>query len=500
MAINPIEVITRTRSRIARLAAISAALYFIAPAITAAAMGAMLPAIGDLTWDRFGYVLRPETMDWARIGLFAVAGIILGAGVVLAWLAWRASSDFIGAAEQIDRKLKAHEQVVTLADLAAPDAPDAVRARRSSLFPMLWRNVIGLLAAFDPRREFALELGRPLARSSAFAAAIAVALGIAMLALVEPPTPLMRTVMRLRDLADKIDQSAATEEDHALAQAVRKVASDLLKPKLPPEEKQKEIENVMRQVDQREAASKQQPGQQSSAAAGSSSGNGASQKGTGQGQGAGQGNAQKQNGQGQGKGEGPGGKKQDGKKEPNNIELRNELAKAEAQVQTEEQTPNQTGAKPSPAEKTGSALQPGTEPNKKGGNEKQMNQKGTAPMPVPQPGANVPNKMPSGQGDAAKKGGSQGDTHLGEFPAPATYQRFLKPGEKGEAVTIKDARYVTFRIPTMVASGSEGKTVTDTERPKASTPYSNAPLAPSADNAPPDERQLVPPRYRDLIR
>lgn len=498
MAINPIEVISRTRSRIARLAAISAAVYLAAPALTAAAMGAMLPAIGHLTWERLGYVLRPGAMDAARMGLFAVAGLILAIAAVRAWLAWRTSSDFIAAAEQIDLKLKAHEQVVTLANLAAPDAPDAVRARRSPLFPLLWRSVMALMGAFDPRREFALELGRPLARSSAFAAAIAVALGLAMLALVEPPTPMMKTAMRLRDLADRIEETATTPEDHTLAKEVRKVASDLLKPKLPPEEKKKELENLKQQIDKREAAAGQQKGQQAGSSSGAASGSSASQSGSGQGQGAGQGSAQNQ--KGQGKGQGPGGDKSGAKKDQNNIELRNEIAKAEAQVQTEEQTPDLTGKKPSPAEKTGSAPQPGKDANQKGGNQKNLNQKGTAPMPVPQPGANAQNKMPSGKGDSTKKGGSQGDTHLGEFPAPAEYQRYLKPGEKGEPVSIKDARYVMFRIPAAAAGGGEGKTVTDTERPKASTPYTNAPLAPSADNAPPDERQLVPPRYRDLIR
>jgi hypothetical protein len=59
---------------------------------------------------------------------------------------------------------------------------------------------------------------------------------------------------------------------------------------------------------------------------------------------------------------------------------------------------------------------------------------------------------------------------------------------------------VMFRLPGAPSSGDGGKTVLDTERPTASTAYVNAPLAPSSDNAPPDERQLVPPRYRDMIR
>jgi len=56
-----------------------------------------------------------------------------------------------------------------------------------------------------------------------------------------------------------------------------------------------------------------------------------------------------------------------------------------------------------------------------------------------------------------------------------------------------------FRLPGATVSNGSGKTVLDTERHKARTAYVNAPLPPSSDNAPPDERQLVPPRYRDMI-
>ena len=67
------------------------------------------------------------------------------------------------------------------------------------------------------------------------------------------------------------------------------------------------------------------------------------------------------------------------------------------------------------------------------------------------------------------------------------------------ALNLNDARYVVFKIPSGATSGDEGKTVIDTERPQATTAYTNAPLAPTSDTAPPDERQLVPPRYRELI-
>ena len=89
---------------------------------------------------------------------------------------------------------------------------------------------------------------------------------------------------------------------------------------------------------------------------------------------------------------------------------------------------------------------------------------------------------------------------MARFPTSTNSQRFLKPGEKGSTVDIKDARYVMFRLPGAPASGSGGKTVLDTDRPKATTAYVNAPLAPTSDDrAARRDDNLVPPRYRDMI-
>jgi len=210
---------------------------------------------------------------------------------------------------------------------------------------------------------------------------------------------------------------------------------------------------------------------------------------------------QAKGGKGTGTGNGQGGKKKGEKNgATDSIELKNELAKAEAQVQTEDKTAPQTPSQPSNDQKTAEAPRAGSDPNKQGGSQKDENQKGTAPMPVPQQDANGAETKPGGDNKKPNHGGTGGDTHLGERPAPANYERFLKPGEKGMALNLNDARYVVFKIPAALSSGDDGKNVLDTERPTATTPYTNAPLAPTADTAPPDERQLVPPRYRELIK
>ena len=116
-------------------------------------------------------------------------------------------------------------------------------------------------------------------------------------------------------------------------------------------------------------------------------------------------------------------------------------------------------------------------------------------------GANATRNLPQpggkNQQTGKDQGSNQGDTRLGEFPTPTKTQRFSKGGS--DALNIHDARYVMFRLPSAIPVGSGGTTVIDPNRTKATTPYVNAPLKETSSDAPPDERQLVPPRYRDLI-
>jgi len=504
VAINPVELISLARKRIARIAAIRASIYFLAPALTAMVLAATLPAIGAITWERMGYVLSFDAMFNARLVMFAAGIIAILVGALRGWRSYAASDDFVGAAIQVDARVHANEQVVTLATLSNPDAPETLQSSRSPLFPMLLGNVTAALRSFNPEKEFAVEVAEPIKKSSLPSAAIAIALGIAALALIRPPSPIDTTAIELRKLADKIEASATTPEQKQIAQKVKQVAKTLTNPNVPPEEKEKELDDVLAEVEKKEASAGDQAGAKSAGSAGSSAGASSSSSASGGSEGKGEGGQS----QGQGKGEGKGGtgsaqnksagkKNGEGKGTADRIELKNELAKAQAQVQTDELAANQTPNKPDANAKTAQAPQPGNNPNQQGGSAKNPNEKGSAPMPVPQAGNNAVNQMPNGQGKKPN-GGTGGDTHLGEFPTAANYERFLKPGDKG--MHLNDARYVVFRIPSGTASGDEGKTVIDTERPKATTAYTNAPLAPTADTAPPDERQLVPPRYRELIR
>ncbi len=504
MAINPVELISLARQRIARIAAIRAAIYFLAPALTAMILAGLLPALGDVTWERAGYFMPSNLMLDARLALLAVGIVAIVAGLWRGWRAYSLADDFVGAAIQIDARVHANEQVVTLATLSEEPS-------RSPLFPVLMRNVTAALSSFNPEKEFVVEVGEPVQQSSIPSVAIIVALGILALALVRPPLPIDTTAIQLRKLAGKIEASATTPEEKQIAQKVKKVAKTLTNPNIPPEEKKKQLDEVLAEVEKKQASAGDQTGASTGTSKGSGSGASASSNAAGGSEGKGEGGQSQGNGKGSGKSEGNGhgssqGKgsgKKNGEKSngtADSVELKNELAKAQAQVQTDDLAANQTPNKPAPDAKTAQAPQPGNNPNQQGGSNKNPNEKGSAPMPVPQAGNNAGNKMPNGQGPKPNTGGTGGDTHLGEFPTAANYERFLKPGEKGPGLHLNDARYVVFKIPSGVASSDDGKTVIDTERPKATTAYTNAPLAASADTAPPDERQLVPPRYRDLIR
>jgi hypothetical protein len=492
MAINPVSVIQRARVRLARIAALSALARFVAPAATALALAALMPAIAEAVAHWPGYVLRPGALEGTRLGLVLVAAAMVATAAFRGWRAYRGGDDFVGAANRIDEHLGARQQVVTLATLADPAHPEWGRAGRSSLFPVLWRNVMAVLGRFEPEKEFHLEVRDPLRRSSVYAALVAAGLGLAMLALTEPATPLQTTALRLTEIARKIERTSTGPGDRALAAAVRKTAEELVNPKIPPEEKLKQLADVKRQIEKRETGAGKSAGA-SGAGAGSASSASASGKGQGQGQGAGKGEGRGKGGSGPGEGATKAGPKKAGTE----IELRNELARAEVQVETEK-AESRSGAKPGPEKTAASALSPGKNPNLKGGGI-EKNKPGPAPLPVPG-GAEKAQQKPNASGTERKGAGAMGNTHLGEFPKPAKYQRYLKPGEKGAAVNITDARYVMFRLPSAIPSGEGGKTVTDTEAPKARTPYTNAPLELGADTSLPDEQQLIPPRYRDLIR
>ncbi len=485
--INPVEQIVVARRRLKQVAAMRAGLALFVPALTALLLAAALEAIGAATWERMGYLLAPAKLGGLRLALLAVGVAALAGCAFLAWRAYRKADDFMDAAARVDEAVDGHQEIVTLAGLADPAEPRAQRAQRTPLFPLLWLRAIGYLERFDPQRAFAFEVRRPLARSLPIAAAIVVGLAAAALALVRPPTAEQLQAHRLRAAAKPL-ASSSSPADKELAAKILAAADAMENPKLPPEQKLERLAEAMRELQKQQQGSSPQQAAQN--ATGKGHGNG---KGNSSGKGPGQGNGQGQSkgsGQGQSQGQNPNGPK--GNQQI--VELRNDLSKAQAQIETGSGSKN-NAPKPGQGEK-GSALKPGNAPNNKGASQQPD---ALAQGKIPRPDTAAKGQTPSGGAKSGKnEKGGHGDTHLGEMPAPENFQRFYKPGH-GPPIEIRDARYVLFRLPTEVVSASGGKIVPDTNRPTASVPYANVPLKAERLDLAPQERQLVPPRYRDLI-
>jgi hypothetical protein len=494
VVINPVEQIVAARRRLKRVAALRAGLALFVPALTALVLAAALRAIGAATWERVDYALAPARLGGLRLALL-IAGVAALAGCAwMAWRAWREADDFMDAAERVDEAINGHQEIVTLASLADPAESPSQRAQRTPLFPLLWRRAAGYLERFDPNGAFAFEIRRPLVRSLPIAAVMVVMLAAAALALIRPPTPEQLQARKLRAAAQQL-ASSPSSADKELASKILAAADALENPQLPPLEKLARLAEAMDELQkQQQGSSPQQSAKNSS---GSGEGKSNSGKGTGQGNGQSQdsGNGQgKGQGQNQGKGDNQGSNPNGPKSNQQIVELQNDLSKAQAQVATGSGSKS-NAPKPGQGDK-GNALKPGNNPNEKGPSQQPD---AIAQGNIPRPDASAKDKMPAGGAKSGKnEKGGHGDTHLGEFPVAENFQRFYKPGE-GPAIEIRDARYVLFRLPTEVVSASGGKLVPDTNRPTASVPYANVPLKAERLDATPQERQLVPPRYRDLI-
>lgn len=492
--VNPVGVIGASRNRIARVAALRRALRLAPPAMVAALLGLSFDQLGALTWQRMGYVVAPAIAAGLRAGLLGagVGGLALAA--FMSWREFRRASDFLAAAERVDRLVDGQQEIVTLASLEQAGGPQA----RSSLFPILLRRTVDYLSEFDPVRQFRFEVGPSLLRSSLLSLAVVVVLGLSMLALVRPPSPSARIAERLRGAAEQLASAGGGAGASALAARLRAAAAALENPSLPPKAKLEVLAAIDRALEENEREQNKGSAAAQKGKSASGSGQGKSDKGKGSGQGQ---SASARNNGGGGKkggaGSGPGNKDK-GKRNEQIVELRKELRNAQARIESSQ--PNAGKPQTLPGEsKQGQAPKAGAGPDRN-----KPGKQGQKMQDVKQPGAaqarNKTHTEAKREAPNQRSGADSGDTHLGQFPAPTRYERFYKLGEKGPALEVRNAKYVLFRIPPAPSSGNSGKTVLDKQRPEATTPYANVPLKPERLKATPDERQLVPPRYRDLIQ
>jgi len=514
---SPVELISRTRRHLARVNALHGALNFALPLVITLALFVGFERARAFGWDRWGYALTAENAAILKEILFIVAVAELIAMAALALSGYFKLNDYVATAERIDDHIGAHQEILTLATMTDPDHPQT-RERRSPLFPMLWRRTIAYFDLFEPRREFPVSPLKPLGRSSILAAAGLAALAVGLMAMVKPPTAMGQIARDLRNLARTLGAPGASPASHDLAAAVRGVSNDLENPALPPEQKMQELAALKREVEKLQQQNQKDSGAGGSrlASAGGGTGGGSGNSngegnGIGQGKGAGAGSGQG-NGPGQASGNGPGrGNGSGGGKDKNSgqqmVKLSNEIDKAQAQVAQESEPRDKTRGGSQQLADNGSGVAPkaGNNPNATGPLSN-PNAAGDAQMPKPG-GRNgdsasrsaVPGPQANGSSGRKDDAGSSGDTHLGEIPKAETFARFYAAGE-GPPIRIHDARYATFRIPAAVESnGAGGSLVADNGVARAATPYSNLPLKQDRITDTPDEQQLVPPRYRDLI-
>jgi hypothetical protein len=493
---DPVKVIQTVKHRLARLAAFQTLTAVAPPLIVLAAAAFGLRAVGEYSWERWGFMLEPGCARGLQMVLLGAAALGLLTAAVIAVLSFRRSQDAIAAAELIDRKFGCHQEVLTLATLA----DSGQSSLRSPLFPLLWRHAAEHLERLDPVRAFPFQLRQPL-RQAFFLTVCTVGLlaaGISVLLAANRP-PLSADARELRRIAREIANSGTDAQTHELAEKLRAAANTLQNPEVPPEIKLEQLASVEQQL-----KAQQQRQQQQQQAAGSGKGN-ATGKGT-QGEASGKetaGNGKQGEGKGNGNGKGGGkGSGGDAGKAPNGAiqltEARKDIAKLQAQLEAEAAKQKSAG---SGAGLKARAPKPGEQPNlamlkRSDNSSNNLNQFKSGQQPN-----QVPNSTREQSGQPHKDfGSSKGDTHLGEFPKPGNFERFYKAGEHGPPLDIKNARYVLFRIPPAALAGGGGKSVTDNERVSATVPYANLPLKEERIAADPDEHQLVPPRYRDLLR
>lgn len=479
---DPLKVIRAVGARLGRQAALRALIALLPAAVLMTAAAGWLGPLAAASWERWGFALDPRVMAELRYSL--LAGAIIAALIALfeAYRAFGRESGLLHAAELVDDRLNAHQEMITFAGLSG-----AGPARRSALFPLLWRQAAGVAENLNPAVAFPLRLVGSAGRGCLVALATAAVLAAAIaLVVVNLGNPLLAQAHELRKLASQLRKPGAGQRNE-LARQLAAAAAALENPALTPKARLAQLAAIKSEIEkQQQNKQVARNGNASGSERGHAEGKGQSEQGKGSGQA-----KEGSGGSGQGKTGESGGEKNKG--EEKLAEASKDLSRAEMQIAEENgksskplPQPNQKGQQPAPA--------PGQQKTQAGARLAE-NQHGPAPQEH-----RLVSEKGSGKLSGKESGKSRGDTHLGEMPASRRFQRFYKAGEKGPPLAIKDARYVVFRIPPAAQSEGNGRTVFDKGRPSATVPYQNLPLGQERIKAEPDQEQLVPPRYRDLLR
>ncbi|HLH75654.1 MAG TPA: hypothetical protein VKV28_02505 [Candidatus Binataceae bacterium] len=486
---DPLQVIDQVCRRRARLAAACAAARWLPPALLTIAVALGLSMLGAHTWERWGWALARRIQAHLQVGLWAAAAAALLTAALVGWRAAVANSQRLAAAELLDRHLGSHQTLITLVSVPT--------SQRSALFPLLWRHGAQAVAGLDPVRALPFPWGRMIRQ--VLAAGLFSFLGLVLvLILVVGLTnnPLVDQAHQLRKLAREMEGQAHDAQGRRLAASLNAAAAALDNPRLPAQVKLKQIAAARRELEQAEQPPPPAPGRSGrSGGNGTSGGTASRQAGNNPGKGAqGQGAGSESAGNGtQGNSSGAG--HQGKAPTPGDA-----LAAAQHDLTMAEAALSQAPRMPSGKDQSSGSQPSGSQPQPKmfaaTGHPPQPNRKPQGTIVQPNAIANASNL---GTPRRNESGTAKGDTHLGQFPQPVRYERFYKPGE-GPGIGIKNARYVLFRIPPASPAVGAGQVVPDQERPAATLPFANLPLDEVKVKAEPQESQLIPPRYRELLR
>jgi len=370
------------------------------------------------------------------------------------------------AARLVDAQSGAKDHFLTLATIDPARAPTSMLARlRSETSEFVSRVELKRDFPYRPNRSTYWSMGSSL---------IAVLLLHFFLPLAEPSLHLTSPQLQLRELAETMAKTPRLKE---LSQELKVLAAKLENPKIQEQEKQAGVQELEKKIEQQQKREEDKNNRDllshaSSALQGKEQQPAASGQEQQKDQQKGSGNLQSslpQKGQGEGKqSQGSGG--------DNKGEMSARMSKDMQQGNSADGNPKEPG--------------------------QDKNQQAKGNQPDPNQAGKEQNKNKSDKGQGGLKEGS-GKNQASEEPPqgmPPT-DRFYKAGEGKDG--LKNARYVTVRLPEEAAAEAKGETGATKEskgsRARPQVPVSNTPLPAHLPNAP-TEKQQMPIEYRGIIR
>ncbi len=411
----------------------------------------------------------------------------------------------VTVATLLDEKTDRQERFLTLATI-----PPTEGSR--PFLMLLQRQTEETTTTFSPQRAFPFALDRRV-----FLTVFASALSLLVLfllplesAIVPPPSPAAPSAQAhqeletLANVARALMRDGKTPQEKTTGAQLLALAEQLKDPTIPPEEKQKLIEETKQRLElplpqilpfqldlfaSKGDKGKGDQGNQSQQEGKQQDKNNQDKKSTDPTQTPSQsaaGNAQQQEQ-----------KEQPGSQQGDKQSDQQQPEESGAGIKSNQSKPEQRGEKREQSGQGDSGDQQKGDQQQSPNNRtqgKDPNQPGDQDGPGQDPRKQGPNPQPNPEQPGQEQKGS--GTTVGGAPG----ERFLKPGEQPGGFLTKDARFVKVRIPFGTAPQEEGENLTEnTDRTQPKTPYSNTPLK----EAPPDQAQVkqpVPLEYRTILK